>query len=65
MTLLARHSTVFFGGLVTLLLLGTALLSLVWTPASPTRIQITRRLAPPLEAGLLGALTGREYREHA
>lgn len=52
---LLRHPTLFFGGLVTLLLLGVAFLSLLWTPASPTQIQITQRLAPPLDAGLLGA----------
>lgn len=51
----ARHPTLFLGGLVTLLLLGTAVVSQVWTPASPTQIQITQRLAPPFEAGLLGA----------
>ncbi|WP_366553925.1 ABC transporter permease [Aquibaculum sediminis] len=51
----ARHPTLFLGGLVTLLLLGTAVVSQVWTPASPTQIQITQRLAPPLQAGLLGA----------
>lgn len=55
MRLVARHSTLFFGGLVTLLLLSAAFLSLAWTPAPPTQIQITQRLAPPLEAGLLGA----------
>src|SRR5690625_7133148 len=55
MSFLRRHPTLFTGGLVTLLLLGSAFLSLIWTPASPTGIQITRRLAPPLEAGLLGA----------
>lgn len=51
----ARHPTLFLGGLVTLLLLGTAIVSQVWTPAAPTQIQITQRLAPPLQAGLLGA----------
>lgn len=50
-----RHPTLILGGLVTLLLLGTAVVSQVWTPASPTQIQITQRLAPPLQAGLLGA----------
>ncbi|HLW26206.1 MAG TPA: ABC transporter permease [Kiloniellales bacterium] len=55
MKALARHPTLLLGGLVTLLLLATAFLSRVWTPAPPTQIQITRRLAPPLEAGLLGA----------
>lgn len=31
-----------------------AVLSLVWTPLSPTKIAIVRRLKPPLEGGLLG-----------
>lgn len=55
MRLLLRHPTLLLGGLVTALLLGVALVSLVWTPESPTRIQIAQRLKPPLEAGLLGA----------
>jgi len=55
MRVLLRHPTLLLGGLVTALLLGVALLSLVWTPASPTAIQIAQRLKPPLQAGLLGA----------
>lgn len=55
MRLLLRHPTLLLGGLVTALLLGVALVSLVWTPASPTAIQIAQRLKPPLQAGLLGA----------
>jgi len=55
MRLLVRHPTLLLGALVTLLLLGTALLSQFWTPAPPGQIQITSRLAPPLQKGLLGA----------
>ncbi|WP_407922242.1 ABC transporter permease [Aureimonas psammosilenae] len=35
-------------------LVALALLSLVWTPASPTRMAISQKLLPPLEGGLLG-----------
>jgi peptide/nickel transport system permease protein len=42
------------GGTLTLLLVATALLSLVWTPEVPTRVRIPLRLKGPLEAGLLG-----------
>ncbi len=36
------------------LLFAVAVLSLVWTPASPTKMQILLKLKPPLVAGLLG-----------
>jgi peptide/nickel transport system permease protein len=42
------------GGLLTLALLGTALLSRAWTPEPPTRVRVALRLKGPLEAGLLG-----------
>jgi len=42
------------GLVLTGLLLAVALLSLVWTPASPTKMQILLKLKPPLVAGLLG-----------
>lgn len=42
------------GGVLTALLIGVALLSLVWTPEVPTRVRVALRLRGPLEAGLLG-----------
>jgi peptide/nickel transport system permease protein len=48
------NATLVIGGTLTALLIGTALLSLVWTPEAPTRVRIPLRLKGPLEAGLLG-----------
>ncbi len=48
------NSALVVGGILTALLIGTALLSLVWTPEAPTRVRIALRLKSPLEAGLLG-----------
>ena len=48
------NATLVIGGVLTALLIGTALLSLVWTPEAPTRVRIPLRLKGPLEAGLLG-----------
>ena len=48
------NATLLIGGILTALLIGTALLSLVWTPEAPTRVRIPLRLKGPLEAGLLG-----------
>jgi len=42
------------GGTLTALLLGVALLSLVWTPEVPTRVRVAMRLKAPLELGLFG-----------
>jgi len=42
-----RHVTFVIGVAVTALLLGTALLSLVWTPADPLAMSIDARLATP------------------
>jgi peptide/nickel transport system permease protein len=42
------------GGAITALFVLAALLSLAWTPELPTRIRMSLRLKPPLEAGLLG-----------
>ena len=42
------------GSVIVGLLIALALVSLVWTPASPTRMSIAQKLKPPLEAGLLG-----------
>jgi peptide/nickel transport system permease protein len=48
------NATLVIGGILTALLIGTAFLSLVWTPEPPTRVRIPLRLKGPLEAGLLG-----------
>ena len=42
------------GGVLTAMLVATALLSRVWTPEVPTRVRVAMRLKPPLELGLLG-----------
>ncbi|MVA70940.1 ABC transporter permease subunit [Agrobacterium vitis] len=46
--------TLLIGGLIITLLVAIALLSLVWTPLPPTRMQIIYKLKPPLVHGLLG-----------
>ncbi|MEZ0171608.1 ABC transporter permease [Microvirga sp. TS319] len=48
------NTALVVGGILTALLIATALLSLVWTPEVPTRVRIAMRLKAPLEAGLLG-----------
>jgi peptide/nickel transport system permease protein len=42
------------GGVLTALLVATALVSVFWTPEVPTRVRIAMRLKGPLEVGLLG-----------
>ncbi len=54
MRLLSRQPAFFAGAVIVSILLAMALLSLVWTPAPPTKIQILAKLKPPLAAGLLG-----------
>jgi peptide/nickel transport system permease protein len=49
-----RRSKLTAGLAITLCLVAVALLSLVWTPAPPARIDILHKLQPPLVAGLLG-----------
>lgn len=48
------NAALVIGGLLTAVLVGTALLSLVWTPEPPTHVRIALRLKGPLQAGLLG-----------
>ena len=48
------NSALVVGGILTTLLILTALVSLVWTPEVPTRVRVAMRLKGPLEAGLLG-----------
>ena len=48
------NTALVVGGILTALLIITALLSLIWTPEVPTRVRVVMRLKAPLEAGLLG-----------
>lgn len=48
------NTALIVGGILTAVLVATALLSLVWTPEAPTRVRVALRLKAPLEAGLLG-----------
>jgi peptide/nickel transport system permease protein len=54
MTFVRRRPTFFAGAVITGLLVAIALLSLVWTPHAPTKMQILNKLKPPLTQGLLG-----------
>ncbi|MGV2126419.1 ABC transporter permease [Agrobacterium vitis] len=54
LTRLFLRPTLLIGGLIITLLVAIALLSLVWTPLPPTRMQIIYKLKPPLVHGLLG-----------
>ncbi len=47
-------ATLLVGGVLTALLVGIALLSLVWTPEDPARMRILQKLRGPLVSGLLG-----------
>lgn len=49
-----RRPTLLTGLVITSLLVAIAVLSLVWTPMSPTKMQIVHKLKPPLAHGLLG-----------
>lgn len=51
---LRLNTALVVGGILTALLIATALVSLVWTPEPPTRVRVALRLKGPLEAGLLG-----------
>ncbi|MEQ8348010.1 MAG: ABC transporter permease [Sneathiellaceae bacterium] len=49
-----RHPSFVAGGILTLLLVGVALLSLVWTPYEPTSMDLKARYAPVSWSHLLG-----------
>lgn len=49
-----RRPQLWLGCIVTALLFAVALLSLVWTPLSPTKMQIVHKLKGPFDHGLLG-----------
>ncbi|MGV8937310.1 MAG: ABC transporter permease [Allorhizobium sp.] len=50
----ARRPNLLVGGIIISLLVAVALLSLVWTPLSPSKMQIVHKLQPPLAYGILG-----------
>ncbi|TCL72022.1 ABC transporter permease [Rhizobium sp. BK251] len=52
--MLSRRPGLVAGAAITGMLGCIALLSLVWTPAPPARMQIIHKLQPPLSYGLLG-----------
>ncbi len=54
-SLAARHPKLVAGLAVTLLLCTVALLSLVWTPYPPAKLQIAQKLKGPFEYGLFGS----------
>ncbi|PZU23195.1 MAG: peptide ABC transporter permease [Shinella sp.] len=49
-----RRPQLWLGALVTALLFAVALISLVWTPLSPSKMQIVHKLKGPFDHGLLG-----------
>lgn len=51
---LSRHRSLVAGLVITGLLLAVALLSLLWTPFPPAKMQIIHKLMAPLSHGLLG-----------
>lgn len=56
-----RHRSFVVGGLLSLVVLSAALLSLVWTPWSPYELDIAAKLRPPSSAHWLGTDTfGRD-----
>jgi len=54
MSRLWRHRNVLIGGVITALILAMALVSLVWTPYPPTKIDIIHKLAAPSAAHWFG-----------
>jgi peptide/nickel transport system permease protein len=54
MTRTWRRPVLLVGLLITLTLVSAALLSLVWTPFPPSKMNIVHKLRPPLSFGLLG-----------
>ena len=56
-----RHRSFVVGGTLSLMVLGAALLSLVWTPWSPYELDIAAKLRPPSSAHWLGTdIFGRD-----
>ncbi|OCJ15249.1 peptide ABC transporter permease [Rhizobium sp. AC44/96] len=52
---MSRRMNLVVGGAVVAFLVGIALLSQVWTPLPPAKMQIIHKLQPPFAFGLLGA----------
>jgi peptide/nickel transport system permease protein len=56
-----HHRSFLVGGLLSVLVIGSALLSLVWTPWSPYELDIAAKLRPPSSAHWLGTdIFGRD-----
>jgi peptide/nickel transport system permease protein len=56
-----QHRSFVVGGMLSMLVLGAALLSLVWTPWSPYELDIAAKLRPPSSAHWLGTdIFGRD-----
>ena len=51
---ISRQMKLVFGAIIVGLLVAIALLSLVWTPLPPAKMQIIHKLQPPLAFGVLG-----------
>lgn len=51
---LPRRKTLASGAAIVALLIAVALVSLLWTPLPPAKMQIAHKLQPPLAYGLLG-----------
>ncbi|WP_431321022.1 ABC transporter permease [Rhizobium sp. YTU87027] len=51
---ISRRTNLMFGGGIIAFLIAVALLSLVWTPLPPAKMQIIYKLQPPLAFGVLG-----------
>ncbi|WP_208249309.1 ABC transporter permease [Rhizobium sp. T1470] len=51
---ISRRMNLIVGGSIIALLIAVALLSLVWTPLPPAKMQIIHKLQPPLAFGILG-----------
>lgn len=52
--LFGPYIRLYLGAVITLAVVAVAVLSLFWTPHSPSRLRVPLRLKPPLEAGLAG-----------
>ncbi|KQV84441.1 ABC transporter permease [Rhizobium sp. Root1220] len=51
---ISRRMNLVVGGSIIALLLAVALISLLWTPVPPAKMQIIHKLQPPLAYGILG-----------
>jgi peptide/nickel transport system permease protein len=53
-SIISRRMNVIVGGTIVACLAAIAVLSLVWTPLPPARMQIIHKLQPPFDFGVLG-----------